>query len=103
MTPQFIIKINTFLASWFPVDYDAYLKTARWRKRADAAKERALWECQGCGRPRGIITLNAHHRTYVRLGYEIPEDLIVLCQEDCHPAITNVRRRVVKRTMVLSR
>ena len=69
MTPHPIIALHTFLAFWLPVDYNAYLKTARWKRKADAAKERALWQCQGCGRPRGVVTLNAHHRTYVRLGY----------------------------------
>lgn len=94
MTPRFIISIKTFLARWIPVDYGTYIKTEAWKKKARLAKERALWQCQGCGRPHGIITLNAHHRTYARLGYEIPEDLVALCQEDCHPAITSIRRRV---------
>ncbi len=73
------------------MNYEAYLQSPRWRKKANAAKARALNQCQGCGRPAGIVTLNAHHRTYVRLGYEVPEDLTVLCQEACHPAITRVR------------
>lgn len=93
-TPAFIVSFRTFLARWFPVNYDRYLSSPGWRKKADAAKARALFQCQGCGRPAGIVHLNAHHRTYVRLGYEIPEDITVLCQEACHPAITAVRRRV---------
>jgi len=95
-TPRFVLSLNAWLARWFPVNYEAYLRSSRWRKRADAAKARALYQCQGCGRPQGVVTLNAHHRTYVRLGYEVPEDLTVLCQEACHPAITAARGRIYR-------
>jgi hypothetical protein len=97
MTSRFVISLNTFLARWFPVDYETYIRSAAWKRKADAAKERAMWRCQGCGRPQGIISLSAHHSVYARLGYEIPEDLTVLCQEACHPAITQVRRTVFNR------
>lgn len=96
-TPRFVLSLNAWLARWLPVNYETYLRSARWKRKADAAKARALYQCQGCGRPSGIVTLNAHHRTYVRLGYEVPEDITVLCQEACHPAITTVRRQVLRR------
>jgi len=92
-TPKFVREVNAFLARWLPVQYDAYIRSKRWRRKASAAKVRALNRCQGCGR--AGVTLNAHHRTYERLGYEIPEDLTVLCQDACHPAITQARRRVL--------
>lgn len=101
-TPLFIRNVNTFLAKAFPVDYDAYIQSPRWKRKAAAAKERALNQCQGCGRPGFLVTLNAHHRTYTRLGYEIPEDITVLCQPDCHPAITRVRRKVYGGAMELT-
>jgi hypothetical protein len=94
MTLKFIRDVNTVLAKWFPVNYEAYISSATWRKKANAAKARALWQCQGCGRPQGVVHLEAHHRTYVRLGFEIPEDITILCRETCHPAITAVKRRV---------
>jgi hypothetical protein len=56
--------------------YHAYLQTPEWRARADAAKARAGHRCQVCNR-RG--RLDAHHRTYERLGHEEDADLTVLC------------------------
>ena len=93
-TPKPIRDLNAWLARWFPVNYDRYLQSRRWRSKAEACKKRALYQCQGCGRPQGIVRLSAHHRTYVRLGYEIPEDLTALCQ-DCHPAIQGIKHRAV--------
>ena len=97
ITPKFIRDFNALLARWLPVDYERYIQSARWKRKADAAKARALWQCQGCGQPAFKVTLNAHHRTYIRLGYEVPEDLTVLCQEACHPAITKARQMVYNR------
>jgi 5-methylcytosine-specific restriction endonuclease McrA len=62
------------------IDYREYLKTEHWRVTSLAAKKRASFRCQLCN---GIDRLNTHHRTYERLWQELPEDLIVLC-EDCH-------------------
>jgi hypothetical protein len=66
------------------VDYYTYIKSPSWKAKADAAKKRAGYRCQVCNRGKndGAI-LNAHHRTYERLGNEHPEDITVLC-EDCH-------------------
>ena len=61
--------------------YEAYIRSDEWRERADVAKKRAGYRCQICNR--GDITLNVHHRTYERLGNELPEDLTVLCR-NCH-------------------
>lgn len=62
------------------VDYYEYIKSAEWKSKADAAKERAGGKCQICNK---AGNLNAHHRTYERLGKELPEDITVLCR-DCH-------------------
>ncbi len=66
-----------------PIDYHEYIKSAAWRKRAMSAKRRAKWRCQVCNSKGKHATLDAHHRTYERLGNEWPADLVVLCRE-CH-------------------
>ncbi len=65
------------------VDYYTYIQSAEWRERANVAKRRVGNRCQVCNRPATSVTLEAHHRTYERLGKERPEDLTVLCR-DCH-------------------
>lgn len=61
--------------------YRDYLQTAHWELTRSLALERAGHRCQLCNGLKG--GLNVHHRTYERLGAELPEDLIVLCR-DCH-------------------
>jgi hypothetical protein len=58
------------------LSYTDYLQTDAWKERARAAKDRAGWRCAVC--PSGV-NLEAHHRTYERVGCELPEDLVVLC------------------------
>jgi hypothetical protein len=60
--------------------YRQYLQTPEWRQRADAVKERFGWRCALCNSDKN---LEAHHRTYQRVGTELPDDLIALCA-DCH-------------------
>jgi len=62
-------------------NYHEYIKSAEWKARADAAKTRAGHACQVCNERN--CQLEAHHRTYARLGRELPDDLTVLCN-DCH-------------------
>lgn len=69
------------------VDYHEYIKSPEWRERATQAKERAGWRCQTCNVPGDYSILDAHHRTYERLGHEDPDDITVLCRP-CHEAIT---------------
>ena len=66
------------------VDYYTYIASPEWHAKAEAAKKRVGYRCQVCniGRDEGAI-LDAHHRTYERLGHERPEDITVLCR-DCH-------------------
>ena len=66
------------------VNYYDYIHSAEWKEKADSAKARVGHRCQVCnkGKDQGAI-LDAHHRTYVRLGHERPEDITVLCR-DCH-------------------
>lgn len=65
------------------VDYFTYIQSPQWKRKADAAKKRAGYRCQICNRHKSEVTLDAHHRTYERLGDERPDDITVLCR-DCH-------------------
>ena len=65
------------------VNYKAYIRSKEWKKKAEAAKVRAGNRCQLCNRPRSEVQLEAHHRTYERLGNELPGDITILCR-DCH-------------------
>jgi hypothetical protein len=60
--------------------YGEYLLTPEWRRTRDRALVRASWTCQRCSSKR---FLQVHHRTYERLGAELPNDLEVVCA-DCH-------------------
>jgi len=61
------------------VSYMKYITSEEWRRKAQAAKQRA-GECALCT---STTALEVHHRTYARLGREHPSDLIVLCSR-CH-------------------
>lgn len=61
--------------------YHDYLKSERWSYTARAAKRRVGYKCQVCNS--SDETLDAHHRTYERLGDERDEDITVLCRT-CH-------------------
>ena len=61
--------------------YAEYLESDHWRSLRQWALERASYRCQICNT--SVLTLHVHHRTYARVGAELPGDLIVLCSE-CH-------------------
>lgn len=63
--------------------YAEYLQTDQWRATRDAAIARAGGQCALCDRTG--LSLVVHHRSYERLGEELPEDLAVL-HEECHEA-----------------
>ena len=65
------------------VDYYQYINSAEWRDRAKAAKKAVGYRCQVCNKHSSEVTLDAHHRTYDRLGHEASQDITVLCR-DCH-------------------
>jgi len=60
--------------------YADYRQTERWKMLASDTKARAGGRCQICNSP---DNLEAHHRTYERVGDELPGDLTCLCRE-CH-------------------
>lgn len=74
------------------VDYYQYIHSDEWRRKAEEAKARAGQRCQACNRHRNEVQLQAHHRTYARLGHEKPGDIFVMC-DDCHEAITREMKR----------
>src|SRR5690348_12707666 len=60
--------------------YADYLRTAHWQRVRALALERAGHACELCS---ATDRLEVHHRTYARLGFEWPSDVIALCA-DCH-------------------
>ncbi|MBX3011525.1 MAG: hypothetical protein KF832_08450 [Caldilineaceae bacterium] len=74
-----------------PVDYNDYIQSQAWQQRVAAAKERANQRCQICNRAAPRVNLTVHHRTYERLGNELPADLTVLCG-GCYDLYTKNRR-----------
>lgn len=60
--------------------YDEYLQTREWKKLAARAKRRYGGKC---ALDETHEAVDAHHRTYVRRGRELDNDLIPLCRE-CH-------------------
>lgn len=60
--------------------YQDYLRSSHWRALRLKVLERDGHRCKGCRRK---DRLEVHHLTYERLGRELSEDLITLCQR-CH-------------------
>lgn len=66
-----------------------YLLSDHWQQTREVALKRADHACQLCGY---TGALQVHHRSYERLGAELPTDLTVLC-ERCHGTHHEDRRR----------
>lgn len=60
--------------------YELYLQTREWKAKRNRKLIQAGNRCQLCG---SSHRLEVHHLTYERRGYELLEDLVVLCR-DCH-------------------
>lgn len=73
-------KYTIVVARSRPTSYAEYLRSDAWKRRRDAALVRAGFRCQVCNR-KGQI--DVHHRTYERIGDELPIDLVALCRR-CH-------------------
>ena len=58
--------------------YWAYIGSVAWQHKRRAAIERSGGMCE-CGR----MAVQAHHKTYARIGDELPEDLEAICLT-CH-------------------
>lgn len=62
------------------LDYSQYILSVRWKLTREAALRRDGKACIRCGRK---DKLQAHHKTYARLGDEALDDLVTLCMA-CH-------------------
>lgn len=60
--------------------YLQYLQSDHWKETSTKARRRAGNRCQLCN---SADQLQVHHRTYERVGAELPGDLTVLCKP-CH-------------------
>ena len=69
------------------MDYQTYLLSGEWRSRASAYKLRVGYRCEHC---KAMARLQIHHKNYDRLGRELDEDLIALC-EACHKKTHNLK------------
>jgi len=62
--------------------YADYLRSPQWQARREWAIAAAGGRCQLCN---AAGALDVHHRTYERLGHELPTDLVAICPA-CHEA-----------------
>jgi len=69
------------LAELRAMPYEEYLMTPEWLATRKRILKRDHYQCQGCKALE--VLLHVHHYTYVRLGQELDEDLVTLC-EVCH-------------------
>ena len=69
--------------------YAEYIASAEWGERRRRRLEKDGYRCQGCG---SEDDLHVHHRTYERLGNELPDDLVTAC-EICHTFIHQEQAR----------
>jgi len=76
------------------MNYQVYITSSRWRNSPARIGElrAAGHRCRVCYRPDTEVELQVHHRTYERLGCELPGDLLCMCT-DCHVEITSFLRR----------
>jgi 5-methylcytosine-specific restriction endonuclease McrA len=63
--------------------YQEYLRTDHWKKLRYEIKRRDKFACTKCGCKQ---SLEVHHHTYARRGYERMEDLTTLCA-GCHDIV----------------
>lgn len=61
-------------------NYREYLSSEEWNARRTLALTRVEFRCQLCNSEERV---EVHHRTYERIGRELPTDLTVLCHA-CH-------------------
>jgi 5-methylcytosine-specific restriction endonuclease McrA len=69
------------------IEYKKYLNSEKWRKKRAYYLRR--WKyCFVCGTSKKI---HLHHKSYKRLGFEKPKDLLLLC-EKCHFYLHNIKK-----------
>ncbi len=81
------------LAELRAMPYEEYLLTPEWLATRKRIIKRDHYECQGC-HIRNVV-FNVHHYTYIRLGEELDEDLVTLCEE-CHKELHRLMKGLPK-------
>lgn len=67
------------LEHWFEW-YNEYLTSPLWRERRNLIIQRAKGRCEVC---QARAAYQIHHLTYARVGRELPDDLVAVCDR-CH-------------------
>lgn len=70
------------------VAYKRYIASKAWNRRRKAWYRKHGRHCRACSSTKN---LHLHHRTYERLGTELDEDLVALC-ESCHDHVHQFHR-----------
>jgi hypothetical protein len=86
---------NPFVAhvQWLrSLPYDMYLQTRHWSRMTN--QSHVFWGSR-CALCNSFTSLQGHHRTYDRVGYELFTDVVSLCDE-CHELFSN-HRELAKR------
>ena len=65
-------------------NYQAYLSSPGWKRKAGVIRKRAGGKCRKCGKPGNHV----HHETYERRGNERLSDLTYVCKP-CHKKLHN--------------
>lgn len=84
------VPLEGFVGATWKERYAEYLKSPEWAARSKATKERDGNRCRVCNSP---DRLQAHHRTYERVGREAEGDLVTLC-DPCHDLFHKHRKLV---------
>ena len=72
--------VNWRFPKWRTTRYSQYLESTHWKLfRFNIFAKRGM-RCERCA---SVKDINIHHKTYKRLGCELPEDVEVLCRV-CH-------------------
>ena len=66
-----------------PSVYGKYMRSLKWQKFKRRLKRDRGTTCERCHATG--VAVEVHHKTYERLGCELPEDVEILCRE-CHRA-----------------
>jgi hypothetical protein len=75
---QTFLELRPALAA----EYQVYLASSEWRQRRHEAIQRARGKCELCSQR----ATEVHHRSYQRIGAELPQDLLAVCRA-CHDLI----------------